>query len=229
MIRRREDGEELVIAGPDVAAAAAVLADAFADDVLDPEARGRVVLAATHHADGWRDGDEPAEAWRRSCEVVAGVDAWAGLLCCVMYLHRGGRLATGAGEADTVAGRQRHFGIVRFEHRLAELIYELRPTCGLRVDRPTLRGLADGWADDGERRLAREAVMLSAACDLATFVAEAKPSAVVPFPGGDLHVRRPTRRRGLVNPWPFAGQAVELPLGYAVGGERRVLDVLVTP
>ncbi|MBC7783639.1 MAG: DUF3891 family protein [Burkholderiales bacterium] len=244
MIRRHEGNAFWLINQHDHALAAGNLAAHIGNaQFAKPQPADTTLLAVAQHDAGWHPVDERClisiaglpldvfaapravahEAWLGSAKAVSATDPYAGLL---VSLHQLALSATSVSANQPsrfdVQQLRQQFDLNKFQHAMIELAEGLRGTLGLTLDRPLRLGLADGWTDEPESRLAHNFRLLQAMDVLSLAICCTEPPAIKTGalharPGSapiQLNIHRPSREVLLVKPWPFDIEALTVDVPY---------------
>ncbi|HEY8203017.1 MAG TPA: DUF3891 family protein [Actinomycetota bacterium] len=235
MIFQRRGGGLLAVTQPDHGRLAGLIAGAWGGAAWRPEPWGPVKLSAHHHDDGWAaweesptlhpDGrpvdfltlaaPERVEIYRRSVDMVAGKDLYAGMLTSLhvtgLFL---GRYTPGHGRAIDQLGPDDHSLVSRF---VAEQ-EAWRQQVATRLDASNL------WA---QYHVLQVFDMLSLTlCMRADTELEGLSFDRVPFEAGEAPIAMGVRRAGdrlVLRPWPLEAGEV------TVGVDARALPATRFP
>lgn len=240
MIRRRHEGDILLIAQHDHALLAGELASHVGNDQFaPPNPYEQTVTGVRLHDCGWpthddsptiNDKGEPLDvfesprdiaikAWITSAERAAEKDAYAGLLTSlhVLALSVMALDSSMAHESWSLDDPGARFAIVKFQHRQIEFQETLRQRLGLRTDKPTATKQPKESLQRGEDQLRSNFRLLQVMDMLSLGLCCTKPPVEQTMelhikPGSDGH-KLAMHRAGNdlhVAPWPFDEKEIEL-------------------
>lgn len=226
MIRRRSNGQFLLITQVEHARLSGLLAGHFGNHAFaPPDPASETVAATTRHDCGWPLHDdhptlnkagEPTDVFETPIDVALPVWAAAGEVAAdqadytrlLISLHVLGLSAYAASKPHTP---QEVFAINQFQHREVERQEQLRRRLGLRTDLPLQYGLARLGTDAREDQLRRNLELLQAAdrISLALLCSDIPfdtVPGVIARPGDPPATLKLWRNGSLsvrVEPWPF--------------------------